>query len=298
MISVSSIANEQSSEQLILIAQAADTRDSGASEPQSVPSGKWISNGEHLGKWWKKRARKFATLPPEWLYHLEGEYSLSGETGNTEETYHKGKLTLSLRKGLVNSNTSFTLEDQEQGEGSEVRTKEKMILDEFVYIELWEKIDLSGDLQWYTYNKRYIEDRYSAFAGLYFTFFDLPDYTLKLGTFYGYTTISYMNDEIAKKNPELSFPDYSSDTLYIKPKFIWSVNDKLTFTLGGGYWRYLKDSDFFNWKLNFDLDYQLTKHVSIFGSYDVEYESSEIDQKLQGSEKRDAEFNVGIRINY
>ena len=296
MISMPSIAEEQKSEQLS-ISQTAVTLNE-----VSQSSGKMTSDEEeYLKNWWKKRAREFPgfpKLPPELLYHLEGEYSLNEETGNTKETYHKGKLTLYLRKGLVNSSTSFTLEDQELGEGSRATTKEKMILDEFVYYELWEKIDLSGDLQWYSYNKRYIKDRYSAFAGLYFTLLDLPDYTLKLGTFYGYATISYMNDEIAKKNPNLSFPDYSSNTIYIKPKFSWSINKKLTFSQSGGYWQYLKDRDFVHWILNFDLDYQLTKHVSIFGSYEVEYESSEIDQKLKGSEKRDAEFNVGIRINY
>jgi hypothetical protein len=305
MISVSSIANEQTLRQQIQIAQAADTRDSGASEPQSVPSGKWISNGEHLvKKWWKKRALKIKralkldTLPPEWLYHVEGQYSLHEETGNSKETDHKAEVMLSLRKGLVTSKTSFQIRDEEKGKGKRIRTKKKKVLNEFVYMELWDRVDIAGSLQWYTYDKRYIEDRYTGFAGLYFTLLDLPNYTLKLGTYYGYATISYMNDQIAQENPELSFPDYSSDLFFLRQRFAWSINDKLTFNQTGAYRQYLEDSDFVHWILNFDLDYELTKHISIVAAYEVDYESTELNQELRGLEKRDSEFDLKIKVSF
>jgi len=297
MISVSSIANEQTLEQHILIAQAAD---SGASEPQSVPSGKWISNGEHLGKWWETRARKMKTLPSELLYHLVGEYSINEETGNADQTKHNAKVTLSLRKGFINSTTSFVLTD-EKNKGNSV--KEKMVLDEFAYWEFSDWIDFGFGAQWYSYDKRYIEDRYKTMAGLYFTLLDEENLTFKVGPFYGYSSIAYMNDKIAKKEPGLHFDDYKSDFLYLAQRFAWSMNDKLTFSQKGFYQQYLEDSDLVDsdlvhWGFNLDLDYKLTKHFSIFGKYDVDYELTEVNQSVQGQEKKDTELTFGIRINF
>jgi hypothetical protein len=297
MISVSSIASEQKSEQLLLMAQA-DTQEAKTSEQQPKSSRKWISNGESLGKWWKKRALKLDRLPPEWLYHLEGEYSFNENTGNWKQTDHKAKIALTLRKGLVTSEASFELRDQEQGEGSHLRTQNKKVFNVFAYGEFWKRVDLSGGLQWYTYDKRFIEDRYTAFGGLYFTLLDLPNYVLKFGAFYGYATISYMNDKIAQLNPGLEFPDYSSDVLYLQQRFTWSISDKLTFKQKGSYRQYIEDSNFIHWILNFDLDYKLTKHFSIFGTYKVDYESTELNQQLRGLEKKDTDLYLGIRINF
>lgn len=286
---------------LIMITASASSGAGQEKSPQSDSSSvSWISNGKALGKWWMDRAKATDPLPPELLYHFEADYSFTESTGSYEESEHRATVSLTLRKGVFTNGITYKHNEKDYGPG---RTKkEKYTLDESLFVELWEKTDILISGQWYSYNKDYMDSRYTASAGLYHTFLSSPAYTLKAGLLCGYAQESYMNDELLKDGlitSDETIPDYNTGLLFFIQRFTWSLSKNMTFSEKLNYRQYLKDTEYRHWTLNLDLNYSLTDNISVFSAYEIDYDSNQSDD-LKGSsaDDEDADLSVGIRISF
>ncbi|MCP4107822.1 MAG: DUF481 domain-containing protein [Desulfobacteraceae bacterium] len=289
MTPVSSVAEEQESGQ-------ADTK---KSEPTETPasSGSWISNGKALGKWWAGRARAQDPMPPELLYHLDASYSFTKLGGDDDETQHKVKGNIILRKNIMTNWMTYKLKDKETNYGTYTKLKEKQSFDESIFFEFWEKLALGAIFQWSTYNRDYYEDRYIFTAGGYATFIESPKLVLKAGLYYGYNKIVYMNDDLEAKYGE-TLPDFTSDIVSANQKFSWTMTDRIAFTESANYGVCLKDTDLYYWVLTLALDFELTKNISLVGSYELDHSVNEVDLKFGEGEEESSEFDLSIKIKF
>lgn len=248
----------------------------------------WISSGKELGSWWNKRARKQDPLPPELLYHLEMSYSYSKLTGDNEGKRHKADTNLKLRKYLITSTTSFSLKDYTISYGGLPPDKtDKKVFEQTVFYEAFQKTDLFCGFQWKSDNKRLIDDRYMYSVGLYRELLSSP-FRLRAGAAYGYADIFY--DE--------GIPDYHTDLAAFFTDLTWPISEQINFTGTGFYFQYLKDTDFKFWGIYAKLSYKLMDHVSIYTSYQVDYEQDKIDETHPGVEKENTELDIGITLSF
>ncbi len=266
---------------------AGDKTESDNAENKIETADGWISNGKHLGRWWAGRAKKQDPLPPQLLYHIDVSYSFKDVTGDDEVTSHKIRANLKLRKGLITSTTSFTLKDKEQSYGGMPSSKtDKKVFEESIFYEAFEKTDVFVGFQWKEDNKRHIKDRYICSLGLYHEFFTSP-FRLRAGAAYGYADISYSTDD----------PVYNTDLAVFFSDLTWPITDRISFTGSGLYFQYLKDTDFKFWGVTFKLDYKITDNISIFTSYQVDYEKDLMDQKYPDIKKKNTELGCGIKLS-
>lgn len=261
------------------------------------PTG-WISNGESLGKWWLDRAKKQDPLPPELLYHIEARYSLSKATGNEEITKHKVQSTIMLRKDIVTAETMFKLKEKDmEYRGNTIKTKQRT-LGQIFFVEYFDKMDLVGGLMWRTDDKKYIDNRYLCYGGLYFSLLSLDNCKVRAGAYYGYTDIEYQEDELAAFVPNEDFSNFDSDLIYLDQKLDWSITESIHFSEKFSFRQYLKDTDYYHWNLNLGMEFSLTKNISLTCSYEVDYDVNKLDEIVKGLERKDTELDFGIKVSF
>lgn len=274
----------------------------GGAENNPPPAESWISNGSDLGKWWLGRAKDFDPVRPELLYHVDLNYAYYKKTGNEKDEQHSLTTSLRLRKGLLNSLTAYEWLDKDYH--SSRKGKEKQRFSEYLFYEMWDRVDLSVGYEWYTYNRTYVDSRHTWNAGLYFTLLDEPKYKLKLGTYYGYCDMAYMNGDIrTDMSPfmeEAAIPQYDklySDVVLLTQKFYLDITDNVSFTEAAAYRTYFEDTDLYHWAVKMNLNVGITKNLSFFVSYEIDYDAN-MGDALLNKEERDTFLNSGLQISF
>ncbi len=290
-----------------------------AEKPKAVVADdrSWISNGKGLKRWWLKNAKKYDPLPNPVLYHFEGTYSYSEQGGNIDAKVHKGKIGLTLRKHLFTSITKYGVKNR----NTDVSLTEKhiQVKDQFIrqgfHFAITDKISAVVGKSWEQNTAKYLEDRATSFGGFKFTILDSPKLDLTFGTFYADSKIAFMSSEIQKKKKYADFPtvdDYESDSLDFHQKLHWQITDTISFSEGVNYVKFLEDSKYYFWKLNFGLKFKLTKRTSFVTSYTINYDYNKFVESVQdyldqrrasgqsagNMETTDTELSVGIKFQF
>lgn len=247
-------------------------------EKPKVSNDSWISNGEELGKkWWIKNALKYTPLPRPLLYHFEGSYAYSKLDGNLEMESHKFKAALTLRKNIFTSDTKYDLNKNH----IKIVLKEKSTeVDDSIFrqkfrVDVTDWLSTAVGMIWERSETKYLESRLTYYGGLRLGIIESEKIDLSLLSLYAFEDTEYMSSEIqdVKKYKDfLSVEDYDSDGLYFIERFEWDINEIITFSQGGNYKILFEDSKFYNWHLNFTLNFKFTKTTSFFTSYQISYD--------------------------
>jgi predicted porin len=86
--------------------------------------------------------------------------------------------------------------------------------------------------------------------------------------------------------------------IFVDQRFVWSIGPQLTFTEKARWKQFLESPVSHHWTLLFDLNYQMTANFSLFASYEIDNESSQVDQEVLLSEEEDTDLRVGIRLQF
>lgn len=290
-----------------------------AEKPKAVVADdrSWISNGKGLKRWWLKNAKKYDPLPNPLLYHFEGTYSYSEQGGNIDAKTHKGKIGLTLRKNLFTSITKYKIKSRD----TNVHLTEKhiQVKDQFLrqgfHFAMTDKISAIVGFSKEKNTAKYMKDRATSYGGFKFTILDSPKFDLTLGTFYADSKIAFMSNEIQKKKIYADFPtvdDYESDSVDFHQRLHWKITDTISFSEGANYVKFLEDSKYYFWKLNFGLNFKLSKNFSFVTSYTIYYDYNKFVESVQdyldqlrasgksagNMETTDTELSIGIKFQF
>lgn len=278
----------------------------------------WISNGGDLkGRWWLKNAKKYQPLPNPLLYHFEGHYSYSEQDGNLESEKHKGKMLLTLRKGLFTSVTLYKIKNRDV----QISLVDKHVdaKDQFfrqgLRFAMTDQISAVIGKSWERSSAKFLQDRDTYYGGLQFAPIDTPKLNLMFAGYYGNTDISFMNREIQKRAKYKDFPsvaDYDSDSLEFHHRLHWQITDKISLKNGIDYKVFLKDANSYLWGIDTKLEFKQTKMISFFLQYSIDYDDNKFIEAIDtyfdnrralgmavgDIEKTNTEFGIGIKFTF
>ncbi|WP_186441045.1 DUF481 domain-containing protein [Desulfamplus magnetovallimortis] len=262
------------------------------SVPQAAESEKetsWISSGQELGlgPWWKKTAHRFDPIPDPLLYHLEGSIAFTKLSGNVDAEIMKADADLFLRKRLLTSLTSFhsTANDTELNMKNKQITVDKYDFNQMLAYDISDKLSFGGGFMWKRDNARFLLDRWTYYLGANYSFFIDPPFILKLGAYYGYEDNTYDTDYIEEDSAEAAplwdlpqvggMPEtYDSDGIRFMENMTIMLNERVVFLHSFDYMMYMKDSKYYHWNTAFTIQVGITKTISFFTRYEINYEKS------------------------
>lgn len=280
-----------------------------------IPESGW-SNGAFLGpRWWLKNPKKLKSVPNLWLYHGELSYAYGEQTGNLDVTSHRGKADFYLRKGLLTSLTSYSINNRDTTiklTDKDTSVKNSIFRQGFRYAVLDNTSAVLGFLREQNSSK-YIDSRQVWYGGVRYVAINSEKHDLMLGLFYApETETRYMSNKIQEVGRYKDFQDvedYSSDSVYLAQRYEWQMTDVIGFSQSLDYMKFLEDSDYYFLKLNVKLDFKFNKNASFFVAYEQNYDNNSfidaLDQYLQQRtqegkpsgeiETTDTSLNVGIK---
>ncbi len=249
----------------------------------------WISNGKELGKWWKKTAHNFDPLPKPLLYHLEGNISYTKVTGNVDADVQKLGAKFILRKNLFTSITSFnsTKNKQELNMKNKNISVEKSLFNQMLSYDITDKLSFGGGVMREYNAPIYLEERWTYYAGATYSFFTKPPFLLKIGAYYGYEDDTYMSDDLDEEMEGFAalpggIPKaYDSDGVRLIEHLTWMLNERVTFLQSFDHMYILKDSKYYHWTASATIQVGITKTISFFTKYQVNYSKSLLGDQLQ-----------------
>ncbi len=245
-----------------------------------VSENAWILPGNDVcGKWWWTRSPKnYTPLPKQLLYRFKASYSFMDKGGNTDITSHQGAVELVLRKHLFTSATRYatkTTKTVKKLSGKTIKVDSLNFMQGFRYA-LTDRVEAVASLLLEMNDtSRYVENRIGYVGGLLYTMIDRPNLVLQMGGFYGPTQTEYMNDEITNLRMYSDFTSvegYESDIIYVNQRLRWTITDLVTFNEDLEVLQFLKDTEYYNWKLKLGLKFKLSKHISMVTSYAFAYD--------------------------
>jgi hypothetical protein len=279
----------------------------------------WISNGKKLGRWWIKNPKKYADNSQyhPLLYHLDLKYSYLEQRGNTDRERHKGNVNLVFRKNLFTSLTKYSVSNTNTTKHiteSTIKISDEELRQEF-HLALTDNLEGIVGGFWESTRRRYLQSRLVYYSELRWTVIDSRKLDLTLGGFYGKTKTSFMNTEITRRSWYRAFEgvsDYNSDILYFAQQLSWNVNKNINFSETANYMMFLEDTEYRLLKLEFDLDFKLTKSVSFVTSYNLNYDYNPFTKAVQDffDERKaagkkagqikttDTAISIGVRIRF
>lgn len=265
-----------------------------AQETQTIP------DREELGSWWRYSAKKLDPVYPKWLFHIEGTYSFTHQTGNTDGSTQEGSARLVLRKNIFTNYLRFnrSASDFTTSDGDSVDT-EKNELNNFLQIDITKKLFGRVGVAWLSDDEEYIEDRYTYFAGIGANVLETPKQTLSLRLYYGYDELDFTDE--AKTEASLAGIELkreSSDGLLFEQEYGLALNGRVTFNEMFGYLKFFEESDKYRWVFDVTLAVQVVGPLYIFGNYKIDQNTSETLKILQNYEEQDTSLTVGISVSY
>ena len=302
-------ADERQSDDKSPIILADASADDKSEETPKLSEESWISNGEKLGEWWIRNPKTFDPVPAPLLYHFEANYSYSEMGGNLDIKNHNGGLKLKLRKQFFTSTSSYKIGKNDTTVniiGVSTFVENQRFVQAFSYaITDW--MQTTGGINWVRDSGKYLRNRWYYFGGAEFALIERPNLILNAGGFYAYLETEYWNDEITMFYPDFEpVGDYNADDLYVTQMLQWNITDKIVFTENAQYVPSLEDTDYYQWKVDLALKFNLTKHFAFFTSYSINYDNNTfveavqnyLDQSAYGGEMDTTDTVLAVGINF
>ncbi len=309
----------------VLTAQLVWDNKSGAQEQTAHPDSttntepvesSWLSNGKELGTWWDKNPKTLPSLPEALLYHLEGSYSLTKNTGVVELDSRSLNLQLYLRKGLTTSETSYSLAKNKM----EIKLQngfgetEEYYYHQGLYHAITDKISLTVGTIGDRNLSKFIDKRTVHYGGLIYTPFDTEDLTLSFIGAYGQTKITYLMSEIPWPYIE-DFPSmeaYKSGAMYFLESLNWQISPSVGLSQKIRHLGYFDDPEFYNTEISLEINTTLTESISLITGYTLEIDKNSFTKTMidylaarrasgkdSGSmETKATSINVGLQFSF
>jgi len=277
-------ADERQSDDKSPIILADASADDKSKETPKLSEESWISNGEKLGEWWLRNPKKFDPVPAPLLYHFEANYSYSELGGNIDGKNHNGDINLTLRKQLFTSTSDYHIGKSETTMnliGMATLVENQNFVQNFSYA-FTDWMQASGGIYWSCDSAKYFKNRLYYYGGADFALIERQHLVLNVGGFYSYLETEYWNDEMLIFYPDFEpIEDYTSDYLYFTQMLQWNITDTITFTENATYMQDIDDTDYYNWKVEAVLKFNLTKHFAFFTSYSISYDNNTFVEAVQ-----------------
>jgi putative salt-induced outer membrane protein YdiY len=282
-------------------AQEASTSEAEAPEA-SGQAEEAIPDPKSLGPWWLYSAKKYDPIYPKWLFHIEGNLSISDMSGNVEGSTYFGSAQVVARKNIFTNTVLYDLMKSDYttvATGSDV-DDEKQLLSDLVRVDLTERLSVQGGLSWVKDTAAYIENRYTYFLGLGYVLLQTPKHFLSVGAYGGFDDVEYTQK--AKSTAlELGtvIEDEDGNALYGEQRYSWFVTEAISFNEGFKYLQYTEDSDKYRWELNLGVAAQVIGPVAVTANYLIKYDNNPtIREAIPTYEKEDKILSVGIQVSY
>ncbi|MCI5226930.1 MAG: DUF481 domain-containing protein [Candidatus Electrothrix sp. AX2] len=248
----------------------------------------WIASGkELLGPSWFKNPKRFDFVPSSLLYQITANYSYLGEDGNVDKEKHEGAAELILRKDLLTSVTRYKInrvKTEKALNGVSINKESERFFQALRYpFSEWIQAVAGGSWR-INDTAKFLDNRSNVFIGALFDVVDRPNIFFRLGAFYGYSDVTYMNSKLTGIPNYTDFTpidDYTSDDIFLMQKFRWNITDTITFTENAEYTQLLKDTEYYFWTVDFGLEFKLAKHLSFVTTYEMDYEYSDFTEAVQ-----------------
>ncbi len=278
-----------------------------------------ISDGQELGRWWAKSAKKYNPLPNNpLLYHFEGNYSYSESSGNVEAEAHRAGIELTLRKYLVTSITDYAINNREtmmQLTGMGMVMKDENFRQAF-RLAITNKLDAVVGRFWKRSSTKYLQDRFIYYGGVRFMMFDTPNLDLMLGGFYAETETSFMNSKFQNIRKYNNFPDvddYDSNAIRLSEMLHWKITPTISLDQTLDYMMLLENTDYYLWTARAALNFKLSKNFSFVTSYMINYDYNPFIEAIQSYldnrrveqdattgniHRRDTKLSFGVKFTF
>jgi hypothetical protein len=277
--------------------QAQEQAGKGEASEEAVPDPK------ELGEWWLKSAREYDPLYPNFLYHIEGDYSFTKLTGNTEATVQQGGAKLVLRMNIFPSWSVYNISKNKTTISTTNTTIETEAQGFFqsVSADLTKRFALDVGMKWSRDQTKYVENRYTYFGGVNATVLDAP-IRLRVGAFYGLEDTSYMNDKLGELVPGLEIPDYDSTGVLITQELMAPLSKNIIIMESADYLKHFEDDEIYQWNIEVTLSVQITPTISTYAMYKIAHDQNKIVenpvQALQGYEEEDTTLSIGVNVSF
>lgn len=254
---------------------------------------------EELGTWWLYSSKKIEPIYPLWLFHIEANYALLKQTGNTEGSTQEGKLYLALRKNIATNyvNANLSIIDTTDPDGD--TDTEDIDFSNSLQLDLTSRVYARLGVSWERDTAAYIDSRWIYYGGFGVNVIETAKHVLSLKAYYGYDSIEYT--ELGKEAALLlgvEIEKETSDGLLLEQGFQWMLTERITLQELFGYFRYFEDSDKYRWALNLGVTAQVWGPLGVYSNYQIDYDASTTAEIIQGYEKRDTSFTIGLSVTF
>ncbi len=268
---------------------------------EADPPAEAIPDPQELGPWWLFSALKYEPIYPKWLFHLQGSFTYTKLTGNTEGSIYGGAADFALRKNRYTTHLVYSLSKTDTSSEVEHSTTEdeKQLIFGREQIDLTKRLGITAGTSWERDSTLFLKDRFTHFTGLNVILFDVSKHFLQMAGYYGYDHTQYDNARLTSVGYNTA-EDIKSDGVLLSQTYRANFTEQISLTERFGYMAIFDDDDSYRWRLTVTLNANLTKNVSVFANHLLKEEKTPLLETLKpfGAEKRDSETTLGIALHF
>lgn len=249
--------------------------------------------------WWTRSPATMDSIPPQFLFHVEGDYAFNMQSGNVEGSAHNGSLGLVLRKQRTSLaiNGGIAKQTLSLAKGvSEIATTHYMA-EATVDHALSPLLDPQVGGFWEHDDAAFIETRLIGYVGVKMTPVRTEAFTLTILPAFGYQ----------QETAILTEEERSFWSPYLEESITWQPLPQFRLKHTGQGLFSLDDPSTYRWSVTNSLEIPITSYFSVMFNHQFRYNSNPIpsDERVKqltngvGSISReDLDMTVGVRVQY
>lgn len=252
-----------------------------------------------LADWWMRNAASFDSIPDQWLFRAEADYSFSLQTGNIEGETHNGRGRVFLRKQRSTFSLRAGVQSQKLSLARgvlEVEQEHYRLLPALDY-DITPALGLQAGFLWEHDDAAFIETREIGYLGLKAVPYSSRELIISLLPAFG-----YQYEQAILTNEERSFW-----TPYLEETIMWQPIDRLRIHHEGNFLLSLEDAETYRWRIANAVEIPVTSFFSVMFNYEMRYNNNPIPsgpvvRRLTNGQgaisRRDNELTAGFRLQY
>ena len=251
----------------------------------------------NLDNWWLKSAASWDTVPAQWLFHVQANYSFNYQSGNIEGISHSGLAKLWLRKGLATLalQGSVSTQSLSVARGSAEVTSDEHQISPTLSYALSSTIVPELGFYWEQNSAAFIDQRRIGYVGVRFTPFSSQAVSFSVLPAYG-----YLHEQALLTGETQWF-----QAPYIEEDLSWQVNDRLTLHHEANALASSSDIETYRIRMTNTVEFPVTTFLSLTLNHEIRYNNNPIPtasavSALTDGEgtvyKTDNDLTIGIRL--
>lgn len=253
-------------------------------------------------EWWTKSSLETPTIPPQFLYHIEGTLSYMDAQGNTNGSLFNGQTGFDIRKWRFTDRVVASLSKQDIayfGQGK-VNFSEDTLRNELEF-GITRRSLLVGGIEDYRNTLMFMDERLTEYFGGGITLSgEASKQTLELIAGVGYSEFTFDSGGIERINPnalaQLPTLTPSSGGGYGMEIWHWKALPQLALMQDTSYMNYFNQVLGHKWMFDVEANMPIAKIFSTVVGYHLKDENNVFINTL-GVRPRDQQVTVGLRVS-